>query len=316
MPVVGAVDDRSRDRAKEDKVASVRPDEALQRLGGIADVATLLGVTSRARLRKAVDSGLVVREATGRYALPGTDEAVRAAHRLAGILVEDSAAQYYGWEMKHRPSTPCAAVPRKRNVPARLRSGVRVRFLDLDPADINRVATSPGETVMRCAARLPFDEALAIADSGLRRFDVTSPDLVRRAEVMPDRYRSRCLRVAEHADGRAANPFESVLRAIALDVPSLSVEPQVWVEGIGRPDLLDKRRRLVIEADSFEFHGRRKALKSDCERYNAFVTAGWTVLRFSWEHVMFEPDYVRAVLSAVAQPPGQALAPLRIGLSA
>jgi len=55
----------------------------------------------------------------------------------------------------------------------------------------------------------------------------------------------------------------------------------------------------VIEADSFEFHGRRKALKNDCERYNAFVTAGWTVLRFSWEHVMFEPDYVRSAMTAL-----------------
>ncbi len=284
------------------------PEQALQRLGGVADLSALLTLTTRARLRAAVDHGQVVREATGRYALPGTDEAVRAAHRLAGVLVEDSAAQYYGWEMKHRPSTPCVAVPRKRNVPSRRRSGVRVRYLDVEPEDINRLASSPGETVMRCAARMPFDEALAIADSALRHLDVTSTDLVRRAEAMPDRYRSRCLRVADEADARSANPFESVLRAIALDVPGLNVEPQVWVDDIGRPDLLDRERRLVLEADSFEFHGRRKALKSDCERYNAFVVAGWTVLRFSWEHVMFEPNYVRSAIAALVQPPRQALA--------
>ena len=32
-------------------------------------------------------------------------------------------------------------------------------------------------------------------------------------------------RVARPPVGEAANPFESVLRAIALDVPGLSVEP-------------------------------------------------------------------------------------------
>jgi very-short-patch-repair endonuclease len=161
---------------------------------------------------------------------------------------------------------------------------------------------------MRCAARLPFDEALAIADSALRHVDVTKRELVERAEAMPSRYRARCLRVARHADGRSANPFESVLRAIALDVPGLDVEPQVWVEPVGRPDLLDARRRLVIEADSFAFHGHRAALRRDCERYNAFVVIGYQVVRFSYEHVYHQPGYVRAVLMAlVGQPDEQAL---------
>lgn len=287
----------------------MRPDLALTHLGGVADTATLLRMTSRSRLRTALAHGLVVREAPGRYALPGTDDAVRAAHRLSGILVEDSAAQYQGWEMKHRPQLPCVAVPRKRNLPAHRRAGVRVRFADLAAADVSRMATVPGATVVQCAARMPFDEALAVADSALRHQEVGRRELLRRAEAMPDRYRARCVRVAEQADGRAANPFESVLRAIALDVPGLQVEPQIWIEPIGRPDLVDVRRRVVIEADSFEFHGRRKALVADCERYNAFVGAGWTVVRFSWEHVMLQPGYVHEVLSGlVARPAEQAVA--------
>lgn len=56
----------------------------------------------------------------------------------------------------------------------------------------------------------------------------------------------------------------------------------------------------MVEADSFEFHGHRRALKRDCERYNALVLHGWVVLRFSWEHVMHQPDYVRQCLLAVA----------------
>lgn len=289
------------------------PVQALQRLGGVADTATLLRATSRRRLRTAVACGLVVREAPGRYALPGTEAAVRAAHRLSGVLVEGSAAQYHGWELKHRPLRPQVAVPRKRHLPAHRRTGLDVRFADLASDDVSRVATVPGATVMACAARMPFDEALAVADSALRHLDVRRHELLERAEAMPGRYRARCLRVATHANGRAANPFESVLRAIALDVPGLDVEPQVWVEDIGRPDLLDRHRRLVLEADSFEFHGRRKALHADCERYNAFVLAGWTVLRFSWEHVMLQPGYVRSVLLGAAGPPEQALARRRGG---
>ena len=249
-----------------------------------------------------------MRAVRGRYALPGLDEALLKAGSLSGVLVEDSAAQYHGWPMKHQPPSPCVAVPRHRKVASARRRGVRLRYADLDPGDVSRAATSPRATVIACAARMPFDEALAIADSALRHGDVSKRGLVERARSTPDRYRTRCLRVALAADGRAANPFESVLRAIALDVPGLDVEPQVWVGKVGRPDLVDERLRLVIEADSFEFHGHRKALKADCERYNAFALAGYTVVRFSWEHVMHHPDYVRAVLGEWAGgPPGLAL---------
>jgi very-short-patch-repair endonuclease len=51
-------------------------------------------------------------------------------------------------------------------------------------------------------------------------------------------------------------------------------------------------------------------LKRDCERYNAFVLDGWLVIRFAYEHVMDDPDYVAQVLRAVVEllggPVGQA----------
>lgn len=273
----------------------MRAAAALERLGGVARTGALLRLTSGKRIRAARRRGEIVRDERGRYSLPGVDAALRAANRLSGVLVEDSAAQYHGWKLKHSPPSPCLVVPRKRHLGAGRTRGVRVRFRDLDPDDVNGMATRPAATVMDCAARLPFDEALVVADSALRAGAVTRGELVQRAEQAPDRYRARCLRVAGSADGRADNPFESVLRAIALDVPGLSVEPQVRLDA-GRPDLVDRRLRLVLEADSFEFHGRRLALKRDCERYNAFVADGWRVVRFSWEHVMGEPDYVRRVL--------------------
>jgi very-short-patch-repair endonuclease len=157
---------------------------------------------------------------------------------------------------------------------------------------------------MDCAKDLPFDEALAIADSALRHGKVTKAWLIELAGRMPDRYRERCLRVALAADGRAANPFESVLRAIGLDVPELDLEPQVVISGEWfsvRPDLVDQRRRVVLEADSFEWHGKRKALHADCHRYNALALDGWLVLRFSWEDVMLQPDYVRRCLLAASR---------------
>lgn len=107
--------------------------------------------------------------------------------------------------------------------------------------------------------------------------------------------------MAALADGRAANPFESSLRAICLDVPGLDVVPQVDVRAphwLGRPDLVDERLELALEADSFAWHGDRAALHRDANRYNAFVAAGWAVLRFSWEEVLLHPERVRSTLEA------------------
>lgn len=273
----------------------MRVDAVLTKLGGVSDVTTLLTFTSRRRLDKAVASGRVVRDARGRYALPGVDESRRAAARLNGVLCLDSAARFHGWGLKHQPATPAVAVPRNRKVTAERKGDARVFYLALTDEERGLQATSALRTVLDCAARLSFDEALAIADSALRAEALGKAELLEAASSQPKRHRPRCVAVAQAADGRAANPFESVLRAIALDVPGLEVEPQFWIEE-RRVDLADPRLGLVIEADSFEFHGQRRQLKRDCERYNALALAGWVVLRFAWEHVMFEPDYVRSVL--------------------
>jgi very-short-patch-repair endonuclease len=160
------------------------------------------------------------------------------------------------------------------------------------------VATSPEVTLEQCLRHLPFDEALAVADSALRAgFGAQA------IAAIADRARGpgspQIRRVAELATPRAANPFESVLRAIAADVGGLRMPAQVVIRDgafVVRPDLVDERLRIVAEADSFEWHGGRAALAADARRYNMLVVAGWIVLRFSWEDVMFRSDEVRRVL--------------------
>jgi hypothetical protein len=181
---------------------------------------------------------------------------------------------------------------------------VDVRWRDLDPEDVSDGVLRPGATFVDCARSRPFDEALSVADSALRHGDLTAQGMLGLAEQVPTTGRTQCLRVAREASGLAANPFESVPRAIAVDVPGLDLRPQLLIaeDGwSGWPDLVDRSVRLVVEADSFEFHGRRTARKRDCERYNALVVRGRVVLRFPWEHVMFEPTYVRGSLARWTQ---------------
>jgi very-short-patch-repair endonuclease len=277
--------------------------EAVTRFGGVAETRRLVDLTSRRRVATAVRAGRIVREAPGRYALPTAEEARRAAHRLSGVVTGPSAAAAHGWETKVPPPRPDVTVPAKRRVSPDRRRGVDLHWRDIDSDDVWNGILRAGPTVIDCARRLPFDEALAIADSALRHGNVTPQGLLALARQVPTTGRRQCLRVAHEASELAANPFESVLRSISLDVPGLDLRPQVVVEQdgwIGRPDLVDVERRIVVEADSFEFHGHRKALKRDCERYNALVIRGWVVLRFSWEHVMHDPHYVRACLVAIA----------------
>ncbi len=286
---------------------------ALIRLGGVADHKTLLRVTTRRRLRRAVAVGEVNQLARGQYALPTADVGRRAAGRLTGVASHLSAAAIHGWKLAHPPEHPTVTVPRNRNVPPHRRVGATVYWRDLPPEDRHGLVTSPHRTVIDCAKDLPFADALAVADSALRDGAVDPETLERLALALPTNGRTAALRVVTSASPLAANPFESVLRAIALDVPELSMRPQVTIDErgfLGRPDLVDVQRRIIAEAESFEFHGKRKALHRDCERYNALVLRGWTVLRFSWEHVMLEPEYVRdALVCAVEGPHGRATLP-------
>ncbi len=277
--------------------------DVVTRLGGVADARRLVAVTSRRRVATAVRDGVIVRDARGRYALPTADEARRAASRLTGVITGLSAAATFGWELKAQPVRPVVTVPAKRRVGPDRRQGVDLGWRDINPYDVWDGVLLPGPTVIDCARTRPFDEALTVADSAVRHGDVNPSGLVSLARLVPTTGRTQSLRVAQEASALAANPFESVLRAIALGVPGLDMRPQVTIDEdgfVGRPDLVDVGRRVVAEADSFEFHGRRRALKRDCERYNALVLRGWVVLRFSWEHVMFSPDYVRECLALVA----------------
>jgi very-short-patch-repair endonuclease len=298
----------------------VDPTDALAQLGGAGRVEQVLQMTSRRQLRTAIRHGAVVRVSHGAVALGSTRTAAADAARLTAVVSHLTAALEHGWEVARPPQRPQLIVKRKRRLTPQQRRGVEIRHRDLEHHEVHGWTTSPHRTVIDCARDLPFADAVAVADSALRHGHVDAGELRKRAAALSTTGRRGAMRVVEAATPLAANPFESVLRAIALDVPDLHVEPQVVIDERGfrcRPDLVDVERRLVVEADSFEFHGHRQALHRDCERYNALVVRGWTVLRFSWEHVMLHPDYVREVLvSALVGPSQQAPRPTRLDLPA
>lgn len=276
----------------------------MQVLGGVATRAMLLKLVSRRELEAAVASGQLLRVNRGRYVVPDVHEGAELALKVTGHVCLVSAALAHGWKVKDVPDLPQVAVPKDRRIAEAVLPTLHPIWIDLEEDQTEGLATNASTTLEMCGRRLPFDESLAVADSALREgFPYEHLLALSAAAKGPGSARLR--RMAACADGRAANPFESVLRALALDVPGLEVEPQVDIRGgLGlavRPDLVDRALRIVLEADSFEWHGDRAALRRDARRYDLLVADGWTVLRFAWEDVMHDQDWVRSVLRATVE---------------
>lgn len=277
----------------------MKAERALQRMGGAATWGQLRRAVHWRYIRGALDEGTIVKSGRGHYALATEENSRSTAHRLSGTVSHTSAALHFGWKVKTVPEQPHVTVRAKRSLPAGSGDGVVLHWRDLLPDEVDGLVTTRVRTVVDCCLDLPFDEALAVFDSALRA-GVRKAEVLELAAWLGGRRLRRIERIAAAATRRAANPFESVLRAIALGVPGLGVEAQYRVrydDFYAKVDLADPTLRIVIEAESFEFHGERKQLVRDCRRYTGLAARGWVVLRFTWHQVMFEAHYVQQMIA-------------------
>lgn len=270
----------------------------LRRLGGCATWSALVAHHPQHEVRRAHADGSILRLARGRYAVPEVEDHRRRAAARTATLSHLSAALHHGWAVKTVPDSATVTVRRHRNLRGEDRVGIRPYWADLAPSDVHDGVTTPLRTVLDCARTLPFDEGLAVADSALRARAVTPQDLRGAAARVRGPGAPAVRRVARHADARAANPFESVLRALAIEV-GLDLTPQLMVAEPGLfaiVDLGSEQLRLAVEADGFATHGTRRALRADCRRHTGLAVYGWSSLRFSYEDVMFDQDWTRWAL--------------------
>lgn len=190
-------------------------------------------------------------------------------------------------------------VRRKRHLAKEVQRAHEVSWRDLPPDAITAGRTNALLTVEDCARTLEWPAALTVADSALRCGDVEPEELSALADRLRGRHAVAARRVLRQADGRAANPLESCLRAIALDIEGFHVQPQQVIAAPGVfavVDLADASHGIVLEAEGFEHHGTRAGLQRDCERYTLLASLGWIVLRFSYADVMGRPDWVRRMV--------------------
>jgi len=238
---------------------------------------------------------------------PAPQEPLRAlALGLEATVSHQSAALLWGLELAADPEWPPVTVGRNRSRSGR--PGARVVRRDLSVDDrVHRDGlwlTTPLRTVLDLCRALPLAEAVAVADSALRRGLVTVEELAGALrELPPGVGRGRTARVLGLLDPHSGSVLESLCRVLLHLAGLPAPETQLRVRGaggrrIGRVDFAWPRERLVVETDGFAFHADRSSYRGDRRRGNALVLAGWRVLRFSWEDVVQSPDLVVAEVRA------------------
>jgi very-short-patch-repair endonuclease len=171
-----------------------------------------------------------------------------------------------------------------------------VRIVDSIPC------TSAARTLFDCAISLD-DEALEAAFESARRMGLVTPATLKRAVTRRPGAAAlrRVLTTAEH---RAAESRLEVKLGRLLRTSRLPVSVSQHRVGPYRLDRAWPERRVAVEADGFQHHGRRLAWKRDRKRVGAIEAMGWRLLHVTWADVVERPaetlDRIRLALGTIA----------------
>jgi very-short-patch-repair endonuclease len=213
------------------------------------------------------------------------------------------------WGLMRRQNGPIDVTVVGRN-PGTKGDGVRVhRTIRLDSRDVRTIqgvrVTSPARTLLDLAALVP-DEQLEdlIAQARVQRL-VTE----RAIHVVSDVYKTRpgagrlrALTERELGTGytrsRAERLLVKLIRQAQLPIPRTNVR----LHGL-EVDALWPEYRLVVEVDSFRFHGDRAAFERDRARDAKLVAAGYRVIRVTWRQLTEQPLTVVARIARALGAP-------------
>ena len=285
--------------------------DALRALGGAARWRVLRHhVGWRALKRARADAQVVCRK--GLWALVDSGRDRQLAADLVATRSHATAAAHWGLALPPEEADLVRlTVPPHAKVNDRP-AGVRVSYRRLEASERVGDVTTPIRTVVDCLRDESLRVALSVGDSALRDGLVTHAELSAAVQALRGKGAALARRRLHMLDRRAANAFESCARAILVEAGITGFQTQVSIRDrdgwIGRVDLANRTLRIVIECEGFETHGGRSAFVRDLVRFTSLVSAGWRPLRFTWEQVMFHPEWVaRRVRATVDQATGAAL---------
>jgi hypothetical protein len=170
--------------------------------------------------------------------------------------------------------------------------------------------TSPSRTLVDLAAVVDRETLQKALEEAIRRRIVSVPELQRVLRWVPRLGRTGTVRLTQLLDDGVLRPdmqselerqAMALFRRFGLPLPQW---PYVVIEGdmrLGEVDFAWPDAKVIVEADSFQFHSGRRAWESDIARYNALALHDWTVLRLTWADVHGrDEEFANALSKALA----------------
>lgn len=155
--------------------------------------------------------------------------------------------------------------------------------------------TDAARTLIDLGSSLPRDEVEVLLDHVLHRRITSLSQLNKRLDVLEGpgwrgtKHLRRLLAERNPDLAPAASRFETklyqVLRRNRFELPERQVNILDEAGFIGRVDFAYPARRLILEAQSYEYHGDRTAWLSDVGRRQRLALAHWQVVEVTWHDV-------------------------------
>ena len=244
---------------------------------------------------------------------PAGQHAIRVAAALLAIDLravasEASAACLYGLPLPAgEPARAVLTVATGSATPRQYR-GLLIRAAGLPDGHVTRQhglpATTPARTVVDLARKMPFEDAVILADAALHRGLVRPADLQR---MLRDCWTwpgvRRAARVVRFADGRCETPIESRSRVLFDRGGLPAPEPQqLIVDGhdnvVARVDFLWRGQRTIGESDGRIKYGDPSAIWREKRREDLLRDLGYEVVRWSWHNLIEQPERTVARIRA------------------
>jgi very-short-patch-repair endonuclease len=261
--------------------------------------ADLIAAVGRAEFERALAQKEIKRHTRGLYtAGPAITEQLKASE-LRGTVSHLTAAWHWNLGITTRPVRWDVTVPahsKRRNVP----DDVTLWYRTLPDDDRQGRYTSPLRTVIDCLRDTPATHGLAVLEHAVALGMVGIDEVAAQVKALRGPGSAAARRVLSWYDARASPPLESALRAILLTAGITCFEPQLVIRDgdrqLARVDLGDPCTGVLLEADSFRWHGAQVQLTNDAERYDELVARGYRVLRFAFDHVASRGGWIVEVV--------------------
>ncbi|WP_054686791.1 DUF559 domain-containing protein [Microbacterium sp. No. 7] len=256
--------------------------------GGVAHsrAAKAAGFTTHG-IRMALAAGSVDRVRRSWLALPHADAELRHAARIGGRLTCLTRARRMGLWTPDHDGMHVAVAPTASRLDA---GGVRVHWSYGPAAVVSTALEDPIVNVLFHVARcVPPADALAVWESAIRKKHV-APDVLEHVVWRSERAAAIAAVASELSDSGIETRLAVILRSMGVDF-----RQQVWTDGHPLDALIGAR--LAVQVDGFAHHqaqDRRRDLRADAR----LSLRGYTVLRFDYHQVLFDPSHVIAIISA------------------